>query len=240
MGNKKDFKRSSVIRDFFRLFSPHICPLCHSAMQNSEQIICFGCMHDLPQTDFHTRPADNPLAQTFWGRVPLEFAVARYYYSKGLKTQRLIHLLKYKNRPEIGIETGKTYGKILFESGILNHVDAIIPVPLHQRKLRIRGYNQSEVFAIGLSETTGIPIDKTSLQRVAFTETQTKKSRFKRWENVKEMFSLVHPEQIKNKHIAIVDDVVTTGATLESCITELLKGENTKVSVISIATATSS
>jgi ComF family protein len=226
-----------MLRDFLRLFIPHICPLCGSSMLRHETVMCFACKTELPETNFHLYPHDNSLAQTFWGRTELEFAVACYFYTKGLKVQNLVHMLKYKDRKDVGEEIGRYYGQILKGNCILNDVTCIIPVPLHKKKKRIRGYNQAEVFANGLSESLGIPVDTTSLQRIAFTETQTKKSRFARWKNVKEMFHLSHPENIHGKHVVIVDDVITTGATLESCIIELKKAGNVKVSVIAIALA---
>jgi ComF family protein len=226
-----------MFRDFLRLFIPHICPLCNAPMLRYEKTICFVCKQELPKTDFHLFPGNNTLTQTFWGRTELKFAVAYLYYTKGLKTQKLLHLLKYKNRPEVGVEAGEIYGDILEESGIMKDVSCIIPVPLHKKKKRIRGYNQAEVFANGLSASLNIPVDTTSLQRIAFTETQTKKNRFARWKNVKEMFHLAHPENIEGKHVVLVDDVITTGSTLEACISELKKAENVTVSVIAIAVA---
>jgi len=226
-----------MFRDFLRLFIPHICPLCGSSMLRDENIMCFACKAELPETNFHFYPHDNSLAQTFWGRTELGFAIACYYYTKGLKVQKLVHMLKYKDRKDVGEEIGRYYGKILLGNCILDDVDYIIPVPLHKKKKRSRGFNQAEVFANGLSEILNIPVDTLSLQRIAFTETQTKKSRFARWKNVKEMFRLVHPENIQGKHVMIVDDVITTGATLESCITELKKAKNVRVSVVAIAVA---
>jgi len=226
-----------MFKHFISLFSPNICPLCYSAMKLNDSIFCFICLEELPKTNFHLHPTDNKITDIFKGRVEIENGLAFYYYSKGLKTQKLIHLLKYKNKPEVGYEVGRIYGNELKEHNFNHKFDAIIPVPLHLKKLKIRGYNQSEVFARGLSETSGISLDLTSLQRIAFTETQTKKSRFKRWDNVKEKFQLIEPEQIKNKHIVLVDDVITTGSTLESCINELQKAEGVKISVLSMSLA---
>lgn len=226
-----------MFRDFLRLFIPHICPLCGESMLRDEHVMCFACKTDLPETNFHLYPDDNSLAQTFWGRTELGFAVACYYYTKGLKVQKLVHMLKYKDKKDVGEEIGRHCGQMLKGNCILDDVACFIPVPLHKKKKRIRGYNQAEVFANGLSESLGIPVDTTSLQRIAFTETQTRKNRFARWKNVKETFHLANPEQISNKHVVIVDDVITTGATLESCISELKKAEKVKVSVIAIAVA---
>jgi len=226
-----------LFSDFIQLFAPKICPLCGSLLHEKSFSICFVCTNNLPFTQLHLQPYDNNLVKIFWGRVQIESATSYVFFQKGLKSQKILHLLKYKNKPEIGIEIGKKYGAILKNAHPFNMVDFIIPVPLHKKKLKKRGYNQSEMFAKGLSESMNIPIDTHSLQRIEFTETQTKKSRLLRWENVKEKFSLVHSEQIANKHVVIVDDVITTGATIESCIQELSKAENVKISIIAIACA---
>jgi ComF family protein len=228
-----------MLKDLLRLFFPHICPLCNSSMLPSETVICFACKHELPKTNFHLFPTDNILAQTFWGRTKLQNVVAYYYYTKGLKTQKLVHMLKYKGRDDAGREVGRLYGLELKESAVFEDLDFLVPVPLHKRKKRIRGFNQAEVIADGLSESMGVPIDTSSLLRIGFTETQTKKSRFARWKNVSEMFHLSDVEKLSNKHVAIVDDVITTGATLESCINELKKAPGIRVSVIAMAVASS-
>lgn len=226
-----------MLSHFFSMFSPNICPLCYSAMKTNNTSFCFVCLEDLPKTNFHLHPTSNKITDIFKGRVDIEYGLAYYFYAKGLKTQKLIHLLKYKNKPEVGYEVGQIYGNEIKSCEFSKEIDYVIPVPLHIKKLKIRGYNQSEYFARGLSETSGIPLNLTSLRRIAFTETQTKKSRFKRWDNVKEKFQLFEPELIKNKHIALLDDVITTGSTLEACINELRKAEGVKISIISMSIA---
>jgi ComF family protein len=228
---------SIFFSDFIQLFAPKICPLCSSLLHEKSYSICFVCSNNLPFTELHLQPYNNNLVKIFWGRVHIEAAASFLFFQKGLKAQKILHLLKYKNKPEIGTEIGRKYGDILKNTRPFNTADLIIPVPLHKKKLKKRGYNQSEMFAKGLSESMNIPIDTHSLQRIEFTETQTKKSRLLRWENVKEKFSLSHSEQIANKHVVIVDDVITTGATIESCIQELSKAENVKISIIAIACA---
>lgn len=226
-----------MIKDFFNLFFPNICPLCGLNMSNSDKIFCFACKNNLPKTNYHLYPDDNNIHQIFWGRTEIKYAFAFCYYTKALKIQKIIHLLKYKNKPEIGEEMGRIYAQYLIEKDFIKEIDYIIPVPLHSKKKRKRGYNQSETFANGLSEITKIPVENEILIRNIYTETQTKKSRLKRWENVKEIFELSNPEKIKNKHILIVDDVITTGSTIEACVNEIKKAENVTVSVASIAVA---
>jgi ComF family protein len=177
------------------------------------------------------------LDKVFWGRANLEHTAALYYFSKKGKVQHLIHQLKYKDRQDVGVYAGKLLGRDLKKDGI-DGFTRIVPVPLHPRKQRKRGYNQSEQFAIGLSEALGIPVDTQSFIRTVSSGTQTRKSRFARYENVREIFRVVSPESLKNQHILLVDDVITTGATLESCANMLLAVPGVKVSVASIAFAT--
>jgi len=160
-----------------------------------------------------------------------------YFFAKGGKVQHLLHLLKYKGKKEIGEYIGKIYGEDLKKSLFYSDIDVIIPVPLHPRRKRKRGYNQSEIFAKGLSESLVKPYDTRTLIRTYASETQTKKSRFRRWENVKEIFDLKDHQHLINKHILLVDDVVTTGATLEACASMLLKIPGVKVSIATIACA---
>ncbi len=229
---------NAYFSDFLHLFSPKTCLVCGGLLQEKSKSICFICSNNLPLTEQHQNPYENDLAKIFWGRVNIEAASAYMFFQKGLKTQKILHALKYKNKPELGIEIGGKYGNILKNIDVFKSADCIIPVPLHKKRLKKRGYNQSEMFAKGLSQSMNIPIDVISLQRIAYTETQTKKNRLLRWENVKEKFSLIDDEHIANKHIILVDDVITTGATIESCAQELAKAENTKISIIAIACTT--
>jgi ComF family protein len=180
---------------------------------------------------------DNPISQTFWGRTQINTAAAYYFFSKAGKVQHLVHQLKYKGKKEVGIYIGELYGKELMNTESFGKTDVIIPVPLHPKKEKKRGFNQSEVFAIGLSSSMKLPIDTTSLIRTFASETQTKKTRFKRWENVKEIFSLQDAEKLKNKHILLVDDVITTGATIEACANLLNTIEGVTINIASIAVA---
>jgi ComF family protein len=185
---------------------------------------------------FHLDPG-NPLAEGFWGRVWLEQAVAWFYFRKGSIYQEVLHRMKYNYRPDIGIFLGKEFGYELNRSPMFIKPDLIIPVPLHKRKQRLRGYNQSELIAKGLSLAMKLPIETRALQKSQSTSTQTRKSRFDRWINVSGMFEVVMPELIAGRHVLLVDDVVTTGATLEACAEVLLKVGGVKVSVAAIAWA---
>lgn len=222
--------------DFISLVFPRTCEACGNTLHKHEQYICNYCLVHLPRTDFHLH-LENPVARLFWGRVRLRYATAMLYFHKGNRVQQLIHKLKYKGRQEIGVHLGRMYGQQLRQSPAFSTAEVVIPVPLHPAKQRKRGYNQSEAFARGLAQAMDIRLDTRSLIRKTATTTQTRKSRFLRWENVKEVFE-VHPsESLSGKHILLVDDVITTGATLEACAQELLQCEQATVSIATIACA---
>lgn len=202
----------------------------------NEKVICTSCQYSLPFTNFHLQP-DNIVARQFWGKVNLQAAYALYYFTKGGKVQNLVHHLKYKGMQQIGHVAGNIAGGQLVKNEIFYSADVIIPVPLHNKRLKQRGYNQSTCFAEGLARKLNAIVDDSSLVRIQATETQTKKGRFTRFENMQEVFSVIHPEGLKNKHILLVDDIVTTGSTLEACAAELLKIEGVKLSIATIAYA---
>jgi ComF family protein len=177
----------------------------------------------------------NPVEQLFWGRCELERAASYSYYNRGTRIRKLIHNLKYKGISEIGTELGRIYGYILRDSGFLSDIDLIIPVPLHRSKEKLRGFNQSELIAEGLSASSGLPVGKRILLRCRETQTQTRRSRYERWINVEGIFELTAPEKIAGKHILLVDDVVTTGSTIESCVNELRKAGELRVSLVALA-----
>ncbi len=222
--------------DFISLIFPRICAGCGNNLWNKEETICHFCEYHLPKTNFHQDP-ENPVSCLFRGRVEIETGAAFLYFHKGSNVQRLVHQLKYKGRKDVGIYLGKRYGHLLKYSPHFNSADAIIPVPLHRKKQMQRGYNQSEQFAIGLSGSMNIPVNTLLLSRIKATETQTRKSRFSRYENVKEIFTVNSPQDWKGKHLLLVDDVITTGATLESSILALGIIPGVRISVACIATA---
>jgi ComF family protein len=226
----------SLIDDFIALLFPKICAACGNSLWKKEETICLSCEYHLPCTHFHLF-AENPVSQLFWGRVKLESASAYLWFNKGNKVQRLIHQLKYKGRRDIGIYLGKLYGHQLRHSPFFTSVQYIIPVPLHPKKLRKRGYNQSEQFAIGLGESMNVPVLPDAIFRIKETETQTRKSRFRRWQNVAGVFEVRNPADLEMKHVLLVDDVITTGATLEACIRALSSVPSIRISVATIAVA---
>jgi len=222
-----------MFNDFFNLIFPKTCFACHTALLKYEKIICTSCQFYLPKTNFHLE-SNNNLNKVFWGRVDVKKAASFYYFNKGGKVQNLLHELKYKGAKEVGERIGELYGLELLNTDFLKGIDLIIPVPLHVKKLKKRGYNQSECFAIGLSKVTLISVQNNVLYRHEFSDTQTKKSRFNRWQNVSNIFNLKNSEKIKGMHILLVDDVITTGSTIEACA-QVFNNYGCMVSVLSIA-----
>jgi len=227
---------SGLWDDFLSLLFPRICCGCGASLVRNETIICTQCYIEIPRTNYHLQP-ENPVEQLFWGRCLIEKAAAFSFYTKGSRIRRIIHKLKYEGLKEAGILFGKIYGRSLRESGFLEDIDLIIPVPLHPSKRRSRGFNQSECICSGLSEISQIPVDTASLLRVSKSATQTRKSRYERWLNVEGIFEVRRAEAIEGKHILLVDDVITTGSTIEACAVELLKVKEVRVSVIALAVA---
>jgi ComF family protein len=224
----------NYIEDLLSLVFPEICNACGKPLYKHESLICNYCKAKLPYTNFHMQE-ENPIEKIFWGRVPIEKAGAFLYFHKGNRVQQLMHRFKYKGKKEVGELIGATYGNELLKTKYLAGADIIIPVPLHPEKQKKRGYNQSESFAIGLSKTTDIPCETNILKRAIASSTQTKKNRFQRWQNVETIFKVENHETIQNKHIVLVDDVITTGATVEACANTLLKSANCKVSFLALA-----
>lgn len=222
--------------DFLSLVYPRLCLACENPLYSHERSLCTHCVYHLPRTGYHLR-VNNPVSQLFYGRVELHAAAAFFGFHKAGKVQHLIHQLKYKGAKEAGVETGLLYGAELKVSPLFGDVDVVLPVPLHRSKLRRRGYNQAACFAQGLARSMNIFLDETTLHRAAATATQTRKSRFDRWKNVEEVFALRDSAHLEEKHLLLVDDVVTTGATLEACAAQLLKIPNVRVSVAAMAAA---
>lgn len=226
----------SWFRDFIELIYPRTCGACNIPLLYGERVICTKCLAELPYTYFH-KDKNNQVAQIFWGRVPLQAATSLLYFHKKGRTQHLLHLLKYKGRKDIGIFLGQILGNQLKENDDFKTIDAIIPIPLHPKRQKQRGYNQAECIAIGISLIMNVPVENNLIIRNIETKTQTKKNRTERWENVKNVFSIQNQFAVKNKHYLLVDDVVTTGATLEACAQTLLSIPNTKISIASLAKA---
>ena len=222
--------------DFLGLVFPRICSGCGNSLWKHETVLCDACFYHLPRTNFHLL-GDNPVNRIFWGRADILSATSFLLFNKGSKVQNMMHALKYKGRKDIGVFLGEEFGKILRSCHPYSMSEIIIPVPLHRKKYLKRGYNQSEQFAIGLSSAMNIPFTTQCLLRKNSSETQTHKSRFLRWQNVKDIFYIKDPDKIAGQTILRVDDVVTTGATLESCISAIAMIPGVVISVATIAYA---
>lgn len=222
--------------DLISLLFPDLCAACGMQLYRGERHLCSRCRHDLPYSDHHLY-AENPAAKKFWGRLEVHAAFALLRFKKGNRVQNILHTLKYKNQPELGIELGRMTGEKLLLSPVYSGVDLIVPVPLHRKREKSRGYNQSLMIAKGISAQLNVPVEDKNLQRTAATESQTKRGRFSRHENMNGVFSVKDPAALAGKHILLVDDVITTGATLEACASELLKHGTARVSIAAAAFA---
>ncbi|HTF21498.1 MAG TPA: phosphoribosyltransferase family protein [Chryseolinea sp.] len=227
---------SEILRDFVSLFFPTPCMACGESLLKGEETICTSCLLELPETDHHLN-SENPLLHRLSYRIPLRYGMACYRFTKNGRVQRLLHALKYKGHHEIGTRLGRVYGEKLVEAGTYDGFDLILPVPLHVSRLRKRGYNQSAKFGEGLAEKLMIPCTDKLIKRLQKTETQTRKSRVRRWENIANVFKVVVPELVKGRSILLVDDVITTGSTIEACANALFSEGARELSIACIAEA---
>ncbi len=225
----------SIFEDVVNLFYPRLCAGCGNPLIKGESQVCLHCLYNLHRTNFHNQ-RDNVIEQIFWGRVLVRYATAYCFYHKESKLQQMIFKLKYHGQKEIGFVLGHEFGNEL-KNSVFNEIDVIVPIPLHFKKERKRGYNQAEWIAQGIGKAMDKPVNTKSVQRILETSTQTKKSKFERWKNVENIFKVVDPEAIRDKHILLVDDIITTGSTLEACIHTILEIEGTVVSVATIGAA---
>ncbi|HJU45392.1 MAG TPA: ComF family protein [Chitinophagaceae bacterium] len=226
----------TISHALLHLFFPHVCIGCGSDIVSRETLLCLRCLNDLPETNFHAHE-DNPVEKIFWGRLSIHAATSQFYFTKGSLIQHLMHQLKYRGNKELGLQLGKLMGSYLKDTERFNDVQALVPLPLHPSRERHRGYNQSVVICNGLAEAMGIPILKNIVIRTHNTETQTKKNRIERWQNIEGKFELKRSDAIAGKHVLLVDDVITTGATLEACGSELMKAGCSSVSVATLCYA---
>lgn len=217
---------------FLHLLFPHVCTGCGNDILSDESELCMRCMSAMPETNFEIHP-NNPVEKLFWGRLQLSGATAQYYFTKESLMQHLMHQFKYKRNKELGLQLGRIMGEQIKRSGRFD-AEALIPLPLFPGKEKRRGYNQATILCKGMAEMMKIPILENVITRPQHTETQTKKGRIERWKNMEGKFILSNPDAIQNKHVLLVDDVVTTGATLEACGNEILNAGNVRLSVATL------
>jgi ComF family protein len=223
---------------FFYILFPDNCLSCKGVIEEGESDICSICRFSLPKTDFHL-DEKNMVAQKFWGKTKLKYAISYLFFKKESNVQNLLHELKYNKQPQIGEMLGTWYAIELMDNNFHKNFDVIIPIPMHPKKQKKRGYNQSACFGKGLAEVWQIPQLEDGIEKLADTISQTKKSRKDRYENMKNGFKIPNPDLIKDKNILLVDDVITTGATLEVCANLLLEAGAKTVSIATIAAAQS-
>lgn len=226
----------NIFSSTLHLFYPHVCTGCGSDLLEEDNLLCLKCIHNLPHTNFAAL-ANNQIEKDFWGRIPLSAAYSQFYFSKEFLIQHLIHQLKYRGDTKIGFYLGEIMGKTLLKSNRFRAIDALIPLPLYADKEHKRGYNQAAVICNGMSSIMNIPVLNGAVIRQHATETQTRKHRTERWDNVKDSFKVIKENELCGKHLLLVDDVVTTGATLEACGNTILQVQDVKLSIATLAYA---
>lgn len=224
----------SYAKDFTHLIFPHHCEGCGTDVLNDDDLLCAKCLHELPATNYFSS-ANNPVEKIFYGRCNIVSAAAAFYFTKNSLLQHLLIQLKYKSNKEVGYFLGRLMALQMQQSNKFNCIDALVPLPLNPKKESKRGYNQAALICEGITEILQIPILYNAVERVVFTETQTKQDRIHRWQNMENVFAIQNLASIQNKHILLVDDVVTTGATLEACANAILQNTNTKLSIATVA-----
>lgn len=232
---KPSFSVLSVwLESFINLVYPKTCCACGSLLMTDELHVCISCRMLLPRTRFY-KHRENQLTKIFWGRIPLETGTALYFFYKGSKVQRLIHQFKYKGNTELGFFLGSLLGQDIKSSPNYAGINCIIPVPLHPKKKKQRGFNQSEVIARGIASCLSVPCYDYLLIRKQETSTQTRKNRYNRWQNVSDVFETPDTSQLVNKSVLLIDDVITTGSTLEACAQKLLAIKGLKIWIATLA-----
>jgi ComF family protein len=224
----------SAFSDLLHLFFPHNCTGCGSDILGDDHLLCLHCLSQLPSTNFFDHPG-NPVETTFYGRLPIRNGAAGYFFTKESLIQNLIAQLKYRGNKEVGYYLGKLLGTMITKSERYLDVDVMVPLPLNQRRQKKRGYNQAAAICKGIADVWNKPVMEDNVYRKVYTETQTHKGRISRWENMDGVFAIKDPAALQGKHILLVDDVVTTGATLEACGSEILKIPTTTLSIATLA-----
>ena len=230
-------KKISFWHRVINLIAPQACAVCGRRLSIHEEVICSSCNLHLPRTGFAANAYDNEMARRFWARIPIERAAALFYYEAGSEVSHIIHQLKYDDRPEIGRIMGRMTAEEFAINDFFEGIDLIIPVPLERKRQRQRGYNQSEQIALGVSEATGIPVETKAVKRTTFHGSQTQKNQHQRMENVENAFQATGKIDLSGKHILMIDDIVTSGATIYSCARALMKTNDIKFSVLSLGVA---
>jgi ComF family protein len=222
--------------DLLHFFYPHTCAGCGEALPSTTQLICVDCLIQLPETNFQ-HSAGNPVERLFYGRLKLRTAMASYFFSKKQALRHIIHAFKYEQNREVCIQMGKWMGVHIKNSERMFPIDFLMPIPVHSSREKKRGYNQALLLCEGIEQTTGIPMLSNIVQRAKATETQTRKGRSERWKNVAAGFYIEDGSLLQQKHLLLIDDVITTGATIEACGSVILKAQPASLSIAALAWA---
>jgi len=222
--------------DLLHLFYPHLCAGCQTDLLSLHDPVCPLCIASLPETGFENI-AGNPIEKIFYGRIPVKTATAAFYFTKGSALQHIIHALKYEKNQSAGLMMGKILGKQLKSGSLFTNEYILVPVPMHSDKEKQRGYNQAAIIAKGMSQITGWSLCNDAVIKSTYTDTQTRKGRNDRWENIREVFQLKNSSALKDKQVLLIDDVLTTGATLEACGNCILQSSPASLSVATLAWA---
>ena len=221
-----------IVSSTLDVIYPNLCATCSDNLKSNENFLCLNCLYDLPYI-LNDESNQLKLKQLFWGREDVENIYSLLSYQKGNQVQDILHLIKYKQKTHFAKYLGRKLGDIITKEAC--RFDMILPVPLHPKKLKKRGFNQSVLLANGINEVLDVPITEKSIQRIRHNPTQTSIDKYDRWDNVRDVFAVSTPKKLINKHVLLVDDVLTTGATVEACLKQLLKIDNCKVSVATLA-----
>jgi len=227
---------ANIFKDLAYLFFPISCASCEKPILRNERLLCIECRHRLPLVNFHNIN-DKKIEKVFYGRVPVQNATSLFVFEKDSLVQNLIHNLKYRGREEIGVELGVWLGENLIQNTDYQNINIIIPVPIHKKRRRERGYNQVEKFGIELAKKLEAEYIDTVLKKISYHSKQSKHQKHSRWTNTAETFGVDHPSLLENKHILLVDDIITTGATIEACIEKLKDIKGITISVATMAVA---
>jgi len=227
-------KIKSLLANFVSLLYPELCVVCGEPLMENEKFFCFVCFLKLPKTQYHLIP-ENQAVERLAGKISLVKASSYFYYNKGGIAQKVIAEIKYKGNQNLGKWIGNYLAKDMILSGFFQGIDFLVPVPLHRSKEKKRGFNQAEKIAEGIAQVTKIPIEANNVIRIKANTTQTQKGVFERWKNTQNLFHLKNPELFKGKHILLIDDVLTTGSTLEALAQNLLESKEVKISILTLA-----
>jgi len=231
--------KPSFFHRLLDLLAPRLCVVCGRRLTVTEKVLCATCNMHLPRTGFQFSPLDNPMARLFWGIIPVERVAALFYFESHSKVANILYDMKYHDHPEIGFTMGRMMAVEFGEAGFFDGIDLIVPVPLAAKRQRQRGYNQSMELARGIGRATGLPVCNVAVRRTKFEKSQTRMGRYDRQENVEEVFEAKNLAPLKGRHVLLVDDVITTGATITACARQLLKADGVTLSLLSLAYAKS-